>query len=126
MIPRFINYSKRKRGASSYARRSKKALKIAFKVLDSIMKDKEKDYVKVYNAIIIFLNEKIGSKKVEYSNDEIIILFQKHGASDVCAELKDILMHIEFARFSSSSIKNKIIDLNKIKDILKVADSVWY
>ena len=125
ITPGVVDYSKSKRGLNNTNKRARRALKLALQSL--IIGDMEKDekYVQIYNAIIIFLNEKMSTMKVEYSNDEIIYLFEKHGAEKICAELKQILKIIEVGRFAPLSSEEKNIDVRNVKKILKVADSVW-
>ena len=125
MFPAIFNYSNKKRGLSYRSRQSRKALKMAFDFLDTNSIETEKIQVGIYHTIIIFINGKLGTKKVEYSNEEIITLFKNHGADQVCMELEKILNVVQVGRFAPENIKEQIVSHNEIKTILKEADNVW-
>ena len=125
MFPTIVDYSNKKRGLSHRSRQSRKALKMAFDFLDTNGMDTEMMQDGIYHAIVIFINEKLGTKKVEYSNEEIITIFENHGANQVCMDLEIFLNVVQLRRFAPENITEDTVSYNEIKTILRKADNAW-
>ena len=125
IFPKTLNFSKKMRNANYGNRQSRRALKSALVILDSNDGSPEEIYSRIYNAIVIFINQKLGYGKVEYSNGEILDLFKNHNLNKICPQLEKILLKIEAERFSPISNQDAEIDLGKIKELFKDAHRGW-
>ena len=106
-------------------KQSRRALKSALEILDFKDGSPEEIYLRIYNAIVIFINQKLGYGKAGYSNGEILDIFKNHGLNEICPHLEKILLKIEAERFSPISNQDAKVDLDKIKELFKDAHSGW-
>jgi len=124
-FPHARNVTKQRMENSSRGWQARRALVSAFGILDSAPETPDEIYTHIYRAVINYINHKMGTKKIEYSTQEVIDIIRSHDGSDVYKELEQILTRGEAVRFAPISSQNAKNDVQKIKDLLKKVDHVW-
>ena len=71
------------------------------------------------------MNHKTGSKKVEYSINELLSMLKARNMDGICPELYKILTRAEAVRFSPVLSQDSLMDLKQIKQLLKEVDRGW-
>ena len=124
-FPHAQNITKRRMEKSSGVWQARRALISAFGILDSAHDSPEEIYTHIYRAVICYINQKSGTKKIEYSTEEIIDIIKSHVSNEMYKEFEQILIRGEAVRFTPVSSQNAQNDMQKIKDLLKKVDHVW-
>ena len=124
-FPHAQNITKQRMEKSSGGWQARQALISAFGIFDSASDSPEEIYTHIYRAIISYINQKNGTKKIEYSTEEIIDIIKSHDGAEVYKEFEQILTRGETVRFAPVSSQNAQNDVQKIKDLLKKVDHVW-
>ena len=124
-FPHAQNITKQRMEKSSGGWQARRALISAFGILDSAPDSPEEFYTHIYRAIISYINQKNGTKKIEYSTEEIIDIIKSHDGAEVYKEFEQILTRGEAVRFAPVSSQDAQNDMQKIKDLLKKVDHVW-
>jgi len=124
-FPHAQNITKQRMEKSSGGWQARRALISAFGILDSAPDSPEEIYTHIYRAIISYINQKNGTKKIEYSTEEIIDIIKSHDGAEVYKEFEQILTRGEAVRFAPVSSQDAQNDVQKIKDLLKKVDHVW-
>ena len=93
--------------------------------MDSAPDSPEKIYTHIYRAVISYINQKGGIKKIEYSTEEIINIIKSHDCAKFYKEFEQILTRGEAVRFAPVSSQDAQNDVQKMKDLLKKIDHVW-
>ena len=71
------------------------------------------------------MNHKTGSRKVEYSNSELLNILKTRNLDSICPQLEKILTRSEAVRFAPVSSQDAHTDLMEIKQLLKEANHGW-
>jgi len=124
-FPHAQNITKQRIEKSSGGWQARQALISAFGILDSEPGSPEEIYTHIYRAIISYINQKNGTKKIEYSTKEIIDIIKSHDGAEVYKEFEQILTRGETVRFAPVSSQDAQNDVQKIKDLLKKVDNAW-
>ena len=124
-FPHAQNITKQRMEKSSGGWQARRALISAFGILDSAPDSPEEIYTHIYRAIISYINQKNGTKKIEYSTEEIIDIIKSHDGAEVYKEFEQILTRGEAVRFAPVSSQDAQNDVQKIKDLLKKVDHAW-
>ena len=124
-FPHAQNITKQRMEKSSGGWQARRALISAFGILDSAPDSPEEIYTNIYRAVISYINQKNGTKKIEYSTEEIIDIIKSHDSAEVYKEFEQILTRGEAVRFAPVSSQDAQNDVQKIKDLLKKVDHVW-
>ena len=124
-FPHAQNITKQRMEKSSGGWQARRALISAFGILDSAPDSPEEIYTHIYRSIINYINKKNGTKKIEYSTEEIIEIIKSHDGAEVYKEFEQILTRGEAVRFAPVSSQDAQNDVQKIKDLLKKVDHVW-
>ena len=106
-------------------RKARRALKSALDILNTTGESSEDIYTHIYKAVVSFINYKTGSRKVEYSNSEILNILQIRKLDKICPKLDQILSRSEAVRFAPVSAQDAHTDLKEIKQLLKEANRRW-
>ena len=106
-------------------RKARRALKIAYNILDSDSNTPEGIYTHIYKAVIGYINLKTGSNRVEYSTGEIIEIIKSYNETEVYNGIEQILTRGEAVRFAPISSQEANNDLKGIKKLLKKIDGSW-
>ena len=125
VFPNVLNSTREKLDRSSGNRQARRALKSALKILDSPGKSPEDIYTQIYKAVVFFMNHKTGSRKVEYSNSELLNILKTKNLDRICPKLDKILSRGEAVRFASISSQDAHTDLKEIKQLLEEANRGW-
>ena len=94
-------------------------------ILDSSGKSPEDIYTHIYKAVVSFMNHKTGSRKVEYSNSELLNILKTKNLDRICPKLDKILSRGEAVRFAPVSSQDAHTDLTEIKQLLEEANRGW-
>ena len=124
-FPHANNIRKRRMEQSSGGRQARRALKLAFTILDSASDTPEEIFNHIYRAVVSFINHKTGSKKVEYSTGEIMEIIQSYDKTEVYKEIEQILKRGEAVRFAPISSQDAQNDLLEIKMLLEKVNNGW-
>jgi len=125
VFPNSLSATREKLDRSSGNRQARRALKSALKILDSPGKSPEDIYTQIYKAVVSFMNHKTGSKKVEYSNSELLNILKTQNLDRICPKLDKILSRGEAVRFAPVSSQDAHTDLTEIKQLLEEANREW-
>ena len=71
------------------------------------------------------MNQKTGSKQVEYSKSELLNILKIRNLDEICPKFEMILKRSEAVRFASLSSEDAQTDLIEIKQLLEEADRGW-
>ena len=71
------------------------------------------------------MNHKTGSRKVEYSNSELLNILKSRNLDRICPKLDQILSRSEIVRFAPVSSQDAHTDLKEIKLLLEKANRGW-
>ena len=124
-FPFLLNFRNNQFNNSIADRRAKKALKSSIAILNSDVTSPDQMGLKIYKAIVSFINDKIDSRKAEYSNSEILAIL-KNKIDDVRLQnLEKILLRLESARFGGFISYSFESDINKIEILLRKIDHDW-
>lgn len=124
-FPYAHNYTRQSLEKTSGGRHAKRALKMAFSILDSASDSPEEIYTHIYKAVISFINHKRGSIKMEYSTGEITEIIKNYDKAEVYKGIEQILTRGEAVRFAPISSQEAQNDLLGIKQLLKKIDGDW-
>ena len=124
-IPRMHSYTRRKMNYSASNRKARKALHFALIVLNSNEKSPNLIYTNIYKALITFINYKEGSRKVEYSRNELIGILKRQNLEQIHPKIDIILKKGEAVRFAPVTSKDANEDLQLMRVLLKEIDNAW-
>ena len=124
-FPHAQSFTRQRMEKSSGGWQARRALNSAIGILDSADNSPEEIYTHIYRAVIIYINQKNGTKKIEYSTGEILAIIKIHDRGEIYQEMEQILTRGEAVRFAPVSSQDAQNDLQKIKDLLKKVDNAW-
>jgi len=125
IFPNVISFTRDSLDRSSGNRQARRALRSALDILDAPGESPEDIYTCIFKAVVSFINHKTGSKRVEYSNSELINMLKKRNLDGICQKIGKILTRSEAVRFAPVSSQDAQIDLIAIKQLLKAANRGW-
>ena len=125
VFPNSLSATREKLDRSSGNRQARRALKSALKILESSGKSSEDIYTQIYKAVVSFMNHKTGSRKVEYSNSELLNILKTKNLDRICPKLDKILSRGEAVRFAPVSSQDAHTDLKEIKQLLEEVNRGW-
>jgi len=124
-LPRAHGYARKKMNYSTSNRKSRKALHFALIVLNANNKSPNLIYTNIYKALITFINYKTGSKKVEYSRNELISILKNQNLEQIYPKVDRLLKKGEAVRFASIRSKDANEDLQLMRALLKEINNAW-
>ncbi len=125
VFPNIISFTRYSLDLSSENRQARRALRSALAILDAPGESPGDIYTCIYKAVVSFVNHKTGSKRVEYSNSELINILKKRNLDGIYQEIGMILSRSEAVRFAPVSSQDVQKDFKAIKQLLKAANRVW-
>ena len=124
-FPHAHSLTQKRMKQTSGGRQARRALKLAVLILDSKSDTPEEIYTHIYKSVVCFINHKMGLNQVEYSNGEIIDIFQSRNLSKVGESIEQIMIRGETVRFAPISSQDAQNDLQEFKILLKETDDGW-
>ena len=125
VFPNALSSTREKLDRSSGNRQARRALQSAFDILDSPGESSKDIYTNIYKAVVSFINNKTGSRKVEYSNRELLNILKTRNLDRICPIFDEILSRSEAVRFAPVSSEKAHKDLQEIKQLLDEVNSAW-
>ena len=125
VFPNVLIFSQGRLDRTSGNRQARRALKSSLAILDNPGDTPKEIYTNIYNSVVLFINHKTGSSKVEYSNSELLNFLKIQNLDDICPKLEGILIHTETARFTPLSHQDAKKDLQIVKQLLEEANNGW-
>ena len=106
-------------------RKAKHALHFALIILDVHEDSPNLIYTNIYKSLVKFVNYRIGSKKVEYSRNELITILKNKNLERIYPKVDTILKKGEAVRFASITSKDAKKDLLLMRELLKEINNDW-
>ena len=125
VFPNALSSTREKLDRSSGNRQARRALQSAFYILDSPGESSKDIYTNIYKAVVSFINNKTGSRKVEYSNRELLNILKTRNLDRICPIFDEILSRSEAVRFAPVSSEKAHKDLQEIKQLLDEVNRAW-
>ena len=103
---------------------AKHAYSKAIKIFEDV--DNKNIYKAINQSIFIFINIKCNFDKTEYSIQEVLDILLRHNIDKKhISEIRAIMDKGNMQRFSNKKYNIEIEDIDKVKNILKVANETW-